>query len=221
MADPLDRLIYRLGWLAARAGDAARHTASRAHDLEERLEAGLGSLEGGFDADDVARASAWGAGAVAGLVLARVLRPRRVDWRRAALAGVLATLAYDLVSWLDEGLGEGEGLAAPDLPAGPEAVARLVARYTAGVGLATVYAKYLHRRIPGPRMLGGLAFGVADGAAGAAGGLLPLAHLLAPSVPLPFAARGLTPGAQVTLRSLVRHAAFGAVLGAAYDDGEA
>jgi len=221
MADSLDRLIYRLGWLAARAGDAARQTASHAHDLEERLEAGLGSLDGEFDADDVARASAWGAGAAAGLVLSRVLAPRRVDWRRAALAGVLATLAYDVVSWLDESLGaDGEGLGVPALPADSEAVARLVARYTAGVGLATVYAKFLHRRIPGPRVLGGLAFGVADGAAGAAGGLLPLAHHLAPTVPLPFAARGLTPGAQVTLRSLVRHAAFGATLGAVYDDGE-
>jgi hypothetical protein len=220
MDDTFERLIYRLGYLASRAGNAARGAASRAGDLEERLEERLGSLDLDLDAEDVTRMGAWGAGAAASLVLARVLKPRPVDWRRAALAGVLATLAYDAVAWLDETLAARRTGERPESHSGAEDLTRLAARYSAGVGLAMVYARFLHGRIPGPRVVGGLAFGVADGAAGAAGGLLPLAHHLAPSVPLPFEARGLSPAAQVTLRTLVRHAAFGATLGAVYDDGE-
>jgi hypothetical protein len=214
MEDAFERLVHRLGYLAARAGDMAREVTAHAGDLEEDVEERLGSL----DAEDITRVGAWGAGAVGSLVMARLLRPRSIDWQRAALAGVLATVAYDAVAWIDERLGARESGSEMPERSGREQLTRLVARYGAGVGLAMVYAKFIHGRIPGPRVLGGVAFGVADGAAGAAGGLLPLAHRLSPSVPLPFEARGLTPAAQVTLRTLVRHAVFGATLGAVYDD---
>lgn len=215
----LSRIGYGLEWLGGSLRQAVESAADTlAHGAEEVEDA----ITPDGDASPLQAAAALLSGGAGAWIAGRFLRPAEVAWSRAVLAGVIGTLLYDATMAVDQRvLGRkfdtilplGEAVTDdPDL----QPWVAWTAHYAAGVGLALFYARFLHERIPGPRVVRGAAFGIVDAATLQWGGLLPLlAHTT--SVPLPTGYRGLAAAPEFTIQSLLRHAAYGIGVGLVYD----
>lgn len=225
----LERIGYAAQWLsdtaraaAATASESAAHFAGGASDLADGVEEAAGDameeLPMAAPALLASTAGAW--------MAARLLRPEEVRWSRAILAGIVGTLLYDAEMLLDQRvLGRkfdtigplGEALTDdPSL----QRWAGWAAHYAAGVGLAVVYARYLHHRLPGPVPLRGAAFGVLDATTLAWGGLLPVLSRVVPDVPIPPGYAGLAHARAITAQSLLRHTAYGVGVAVTYGRGD-
>lgn len=184
--------------------------------------------------------------AAAGWLVSRVLRPRRVRWTRAVLAGVAGTVLGDVVAALERHRDEGAAPddtpgAAPEGGAGvaPNAGARDVPgaavrgapvparrpepasadgfRYLSGIAAAAAYGAYIYPRLPGRPLTRGVAFAALELAAARSGGAFGLLRRLAPDIDFPLDSI-VTPGlpAHRTLPTL----AFGIALGLYRGKGE-
>jgi hypothetical protein len=162
------------------------------------------------------------ASALGGWAVTKLLRPQAVNLPRAVLAGAIGTLLYDVVTLVDQRIsGRSFDTVRPlgkaltdqeDL----QSIAGWTAHYAGGIGLALVYARFVHGRLPGPALLQGAAFGAADALTVQWGGVLPLLNRLTPDAKLPAGYRGLASHPELSARSIARHALYGAALGALY-----
>jgi hypothetical protein len=228
----LNEVLYRLGYTGARIqgviddlretaaslgndGPDAAAAAPRRDDAprpetprEDGAAGGLGGPLGSLVATTAA-----------GALLAQVLRPRRVNWPRAVLAGTIGTLMYDVETVVDaRRLGRNFGTRA--------ALRRLLlsadlrtqlGRLAAGIGMAGFYAGFLHGRLPGPPLLQGLLFGALESGTRRWGGSAALFGRLAPEIPIPAAyTRGIERGDETTPERIRRHLVFGLVVGLVY-----
>jgi hypothetical protein len=168
-----------------------------------------------------------GDGALAGLIggaassalIAQIVRPRRVHWPRAVLAGVLGTLAYDAETVVRSVRAERKFGTRSAAAAGVvRALTRVEgARLAAGVGMAGFYAAFVHRRLPGPAVVHGLAYGAAEALTRGWGGPAGLLARVAPGVRVPAATgRGLARPEDGPIERFTRHLAFGATLAVIY-----
>lgn len=221
----LERIGYAAQWLSDTARAAAASASETAAGLADGAEDAVDAADDAMDEHPMAApallastAGAWMAG--------RLLRPEEVRWSRAILAGIVGTLLYDAEMLLDQRvLGRkfdtigplGEALTDdPNL----QRWAGWAAHYAAGIGLAVVYARYLHHRLPGPLPVRGAAFGVLDATTLAWGGLLPVLSRVVPDVPIPPGYSGLAHAPTITAQSLLRHTAYGVGVAVAYGRGD-
>lgn len=217
----MERWLERLGYAAQWLSDSARAAADAGADLDERLDDALPEEAG----PAAARAAAIAlAGTLATRLLGRLIRPADVSWPRAVLAGVVGTLLYDAMMAADQRLFNrkfdtigplGEVITDdPDM----QRWAGWAAHYAGGVGLALLYARYFHHRIPGPRLARGALFGLFDATTVAWGGVYPLLQSAGVSFPLPASAAVLAHAPEITAQSLLRHLAYGVGVGLVYRD---
>lgn len=223
---------YALEWMRDEIQGAARFAADAAEpaDLRETFAELVEELR-----EAPERPSARGladaalplaASAAGGWLASRLLRPREVHLPRAVVAGLVGTLLYDLVAQLDRRVSGREfdtirplGEALTDREE-LQGIAGWTAHYAAGVGLAVVYGRFVYGRIPAPALVQGSLFGAIDAFALQWGGVLPLLSRVVPDAGLPSGLASLGSDPELTARSLARHLAYGAALGAIYRDGK-
>lgn len=221
----LERWLHRLGYASAWIEDmlaAAREAAQEhAHQAAELVGKWTDELGDEIEEHDLeASAGSTAATAAAGMIAAQLLRPRPVNWPRAVLAGTIGTLLYDAETIVESRLAARKF---GTTPAGrsaewDDALPGIVARYAAGIGMASFYARYLYGRLPGPPLVQGLTFGALESAARGWGGALTLLSRLSPEVRLPSGYTAIARGTETPLQALRRHLAFGIGLGMVYRD---
>jgi hypothetical protein len=229
MQDWLHRLGYAFEWMRDEVQGAARFAAEAAEPANLRetiseLAEEVREAPGDGDIRGLAGgALPLAATAVGGWLASRLLRPGEVRVARAVVAGVAGTLAHDVVARIGARAAGREYSAARPLGAAItdreelQDVAGWAAHYAAGIGLAIVYGRYLHGRIPAPGAVQGALFGAADAVTVRWGGVLPLLGRLLPDAALPGGYASLADDDGLSAQSLARHVAFGAVVGAIYD----
>lgn len=217
----LERIGYTLQWLS----DEARARMEQAGDMAAQLSSDARDMDVPEDAEPALGGSAGVLAGAAGAWLAsRLLAPNDVNWTRAVAAGVIGTLLYDATMLADQRLlgrkFDTIGPLGEALTDDPELQPYLgwAAHYAGGVGLALLYARYLHNRLPGTPAVRGAMFGLADAATLTWGGLLPLLSRFAPHVSIPTGYAALAHAPQFTARSAVRHLAYGVGVGVTYRD---
>lgn len=244
MQHGLNEWIYRLGSVVERfrdvADNAAQHAAGHsrsgtetlAEEMDDFADDGFASDEG-FADDEFTHAEAAGfpgmpaaAAGLAALAAGRLLQPREVNWTRAIAAGLIGTLVYDVMMQVDQRvLGRKFDTITPLGAAITEnealqPAAAYAAHYTAGVGLALLYARYVYGRAPLPGVVQGMVFGAADAVALNWGGLVPVLARAVPHADLPPSFSALAHSSTLSAQSLARHLAYGAALGLVYRDEE-
>lgn len=219
----MERWLERLGFAVQWLSDGAQAAMEAAGAMPEQLEELADEALQGDHAESAMGASAAALGATAlSWAAGRWLRPSEVAWGRAVLAGVIGTLLYDATMVVDQRLLNRKfdtisplGEALTDDPE-MQRWAGLAAHYAAGVGLAVLYARYLHERLPGPRPLRGAAFGLLDAATLTWGGVYPLVQQLGGDLPIPATYAALAHSPTVTAQSVLRHLAYGVGVGLVY-----
>ena len=124
--------------------------------------------------------------AVAGWVVARIFKPRKVRWPRAIVAGLAGTALAELTGLITARDAEDR----PVFPPRPEDLPR----YAAGIVTAAAYAAIFYPRLPGSSLTRGLAFAAFEAAAHRSGGAIGLLRRVAPDTSFPldsFVAPGL------------------------------
>lgn len=124
--------------------------------------------------------------ALAGWVIARIFKPRKVRWPRAILAGLAGTALAELTGLITARDVEER----PVFPPRPEDIPR----YAAGIVTAAAYAAIFYPRLPGSPLTRGLAFAAFEAAAHRSGGAVGLLRRVAPDTSFPldsFVAPGL------------------------------
>lgn len=221
--------IYRLGSAVERLRDVVERAADQSADgphrgraaLDEELDPFVDDRSADSEPELIPGMPAAAAG-LAALAAARLLQPREVNWTRAIAAGLIGTLVYDVVMQVDQRLlGRKFDTIAPLGAAVTEnealqPAAAYAAHYTAGVGLALLYARYVYGRAPVPGVLQGMAFGAADAVALNWGGLVPVLARAVPTAELPPSFSALAASSTLSAQSLARHLAYGAALGLVY-----
>jgi len=180
------RFCYSLGYLIEEADDLISGRPRAGRSAADQRAADDADVAG---VDDVPRAPdfwAFVATTAAGLALAKFVRPKRVSWPRAVVAGVAATALAHLADTLEERAGGGSPT--------DETAADASARYVAGIATAIAYASLIYPRIPGPPLVRGLAFGAIEAATLPQGGILATLRQVSPRLSIPLASLAL-PGA--------------------------
>lgn len=235
LSEWLERIGYTAQWISDAAQSMTEATAGMVPEPEhwdeidgEEIADALGGLDD-WDEDPDADAALSGSAAMlatgASAWLAnRLLQPRKVNWPRAVLAGVVGTLLYDVGMLIDQRVTGRRfdtigplGAAISDDPE-VQQWAGWVAHYAAGIGLSVFYARYVYGRVPLPGAVQGAAFGAADAALLQWGGLLPVLSQAAPHVRLPAGYAGLAHEPELGAQSLFRHLAYGVGVGMVYED---
>ncbi|HEX6939947.1 MAG TPA: hypothetical protein VF158_11085 [Longimicrobiales bacterium] len=136
-------------------------------------------------------------GAATAWLLSRLLRPRRVHWPRALLAGLAGTLLVELADGIERRL----GIVPADAPR-PDGPLRLAA----GLAAAAAYASVLYPRLPGDPRTRALIFAALEAAATRSGGTFAVLRRLSPQIAIP--AEALAP-AVAPARGPLSAVAFG------------
>lgn len=149
------------------------------------------------------------AGTAAGSwALAALLRPKRISWPRAILAGAVATTLSHAAERLESYVAGGEEGDEPG--AEPD----LVARYISGIATAVAYASVVYPRLPGPPMTRGLVFGLLEASTAPSGGVMAALRGIAPGLSFPLGSLALPGGGTGT--GPVANMAYGLGLGLVY-----
>jgi len=196
--------FYSLGYLIEEADDLISGRPRAALAAADPI-AGADSAVGDEDVPHAPDFWTFAATTAGGLALARIVRPKRVSWPRAVVAGVAATALAHLADTLEARASS----ASPD----DESTADVSARYVAGVATAVAYASLIYPRIPGPPLARGLAFGAIEAATLANGGILATLRRISPRLSFPLASLAL-PGAAGS--SPAANLAYGLGLGLIY-----
>jgi hypothetical protein len=221
----MDQWLERLGFAVQWLSDGARAAMEAAGGVPEQLEDLADQALESDAAGPALGASAAALGATAlSWAASRWLRPSEVVWSRAVLAGVIGTLLYDATMVVDQRVLNRKfdtisplGEALTDDPE-MQRWAGLAAHYAAGVGLAVLYARYLHGRLPGPRPLHGAAFGLLDAATLTWGGVYPLVQHAGGDLPIPATYAALAHSPAITAQSVLRHLAYGVGVAMVYGE---
>jgi len=219
-------LLYRLGYASARARSALREVqeagAGAAQRPSERSNRFADEPADAWDDDDGANShpvAAMAAATAVGALLTQVLHPRSVNWPRAVLAGTIGTLLYDAETVVESRLrkrkfGTSRSAREALMQGGLRGQA---GRYAAAIGMAGFYGQFFYGRLPGPRVLHGMLYGLAEGSTRGWGGPIALLNRVSPQIRIPSGyTHGIAHGTETTVERLGRHLLFGLALGIIY-----
>lgn len=205
---------YRVGYALerARGGDSSPEEGTNGRKPKERSRPDAADRPDWPSADDLV---ASGVAALAGKVLSAWRPARKVTFTRllrAGLAGAAASLLVELVKPLLSGRAEL-----------PELDERLGSRMLAGAGQGLLYGAVVEPRVPGPPLLKGAVFALAEYMAHPAGGLSHLLGRHTPQGKLPFVSdllEDLTPEDREYVEELAFGLALALMCGDSIDDFE-
>lgn len=207
---------YRFGYLLAQAREGPTQARGALSGLAERLRDVVPGAEGGgrksaFPLPDTDQIVAAGLAAV-GARLLSAWHPRHStgvgDLIRAGLTGAGAALLIEIARPLLRGDSE-----LPSLDDGASD------RIVAGIAQGLVYGAVVEPRLPGPGLVRGAVYGVAEYAAFPMGGLGRVFGRATPQGRIPVVGRMLE-GSDGRDRAFLEHLAFGVVIGVLYGTDE-
>jgi hypothetical protein len=223
----LEGWLYRLGYASARIGEtlqdmreATSGAAAGASDSVEHLTEEAGDRWDEAEPSSLMEhAGSLAATTAVGALVAHLLRPNRVNWPRAVLAGTIGTLLYDAETVVRSRLQQrkfGTRSGSSRFPPLNEVRAQF-GRYAAGIAMAGFYARFLYGRLPGPPVLQGAVYGLLESATRGWGGPIGLLNRLSPEIRIPSGyTHGIAHGTETALERARRHLLFGAALGLVY-----
>jgi hypothetical protein len=218
----IEGLLFRVGYASGRIGEVVRSVRETASTATATARDAAGEVDDAWsDAAEPTREQlrALAATTAVGALLAKLLRPRSVNWPRAVLAGTIGTMLYDAETLVADRLRERKfgtraALEASLLQGG---VREAALRYAAGIAMASFYARYLYGRIPAPPLVQGVAYGLLESGTRGWGGAVSLLNQLSPQIRIPTGyTQGLGRSGESVLRAVRGHLAFGIALGVIY-----
>jgi hypothetical protein len=225
----LEGWLYRLGYASARIGDVLQSARDAASGAADRASDAAGDLvdevdDRWHDDDEEPGSLREHAGSLAattavGALVAYLLRPHKVNWPRAILAGTIGTLLYDAETVVESRLRQRKFGTRPGAGGFPPLgdIRAHLGRYAAGIGMAGFYAQFLYGRLPGPPVVQGAVYGLLESATRGWGGPVALLNRLSPEIPVPSGyTHGIAHGTETAFERARRHLLFGAALGLVY-----